>query len=140
LKSTRDELKKLAASRLQEAKVLWEAGLFDGAYYLAGLCVECALKACIAKKTQRYDFPDLETVRKSWIHDLEKLLGSTDLQAVHAQEIKVSVLFAQNWTIVKEWKVEDRYKLGRTKQAARDLYQAVAARRFGVLAWIKKHW
>jgi HEPN domain-containing protein len=33
--------------------VLLEAGLYAGAYYLAGYAVECALKACIAKKTAR---------------------------------------------------------------------------------------
>jgi len=37
---------------------LLRLGLFDGAYYLAGYAVECALKACIAKGTQRFEFPD----------------------------------------------------------------------------------
>jgi len=39
-----------------------QAGFFDGAYYLAGYAVECAIKACIAKGTRRYEFPDKRKV------------------------------------------------------------------------------
>jgi HEPN domain-containing protein len=48
----------MAMVRLKEANVLLRLGLSDGAYYLAGYAVECALKACIAKGTRRYEFPD----------------------------------------------------------------------------------
>jgi HEPN domain-containing protein len=48
---TRKDLQKLAAIRLKEAKLLLAANAPDGAYYLAGYAVECALKACIAKAT-----------------------------------------------------------------------------------------
>ena len=42
------EFRELATLRLAEAKALLDAGLPDGAYYLAGYAVECGLKACIA--------------------------------------------------------------------------------------------
>ena len=45
----------------------------DGAYYLAGYAIECALKACIAKATRRYDFPDRKKVDASHTHDLREL-------------------------------------------------------------------
>lgn len=48
----RKDFQDLAMVRVREAEMLLAAGLFDGAYYLAGLAVECALKACIAKATQ----------------------------------------------------------------------------------------
>jgi HEPN domain-containing protein len=41
----RRDFQELALVRLNEAKVLLDAGHFDGAYYLAGYAVECALKA-----------------------------------------------------------------------------------------------
>jgi len=54
----RKDLQELSRVRLKEATALMQAGFFDGAYYLAGYAVECAIKACIAKGTRRYEFPD----------------------------------------------------------------------------------
>lgn len=45
----RSDFQDLAQIRLAEAAALLQAERFDGAYYLAGYAVECALKACIAK-------------------------------------------------------------------------------------------
>ena len=54
----RKDLQTLSRVRLKEATSLLNLGFYDGAYYLAGYAVECALKACIAKGTRRYEFPD----------------------------------------------------------------------------------
>jgi HEPN domain-containing protein len=54
----RRDLQELSKVRLKEAKALLDLGLYDGAYYLAGYAVECALKAGIAKETRRHQFPD----------------------------------------------------------------------------------
>ena len=59
----RKDFQELSRVRLKEATALLRLGLFDGAYYLAGYSVECALKACIAKGTQRFEFPRWEGVR-----------------------------------------------------------------------------
>lgn len=65
----------LAQIRLQEAQALLKAGLPDGAYYLAGYSIECALKACIAKSTRRYDFPpDKKTIDAIYVHNLKGLM------------------------------------------------------------------
>lgn len=66
----RKDLQSLARTRLAEAKILLDAGRSDGAYYLAGYAVECALKACIARGTQRHEFPDKKTVDASHTHNL----------------------------------------------------------------------
>jgi HEPN domain-containing protein len=66
----RTDLQEIAEIRLRESKALLAAGLFDGTYYLAGYAVECALKACIAKRTQEHDFPDKKLVNDSHTHDL----------------------------------------------------------------------
>jgi hypothetical protein len=65
----RKDLRALSRVRLSEARALLKAELPDGAYYLAGYAVECALKACIAKETQRYEFPDKKRVNSSHTHD-----------------------------------------------------------------------
>jgi hypothetical protein len=75
----RIDFQQIAEIRLQESKALLAAGFPEGAYYLAGYAVECALKACIAKRTQQYDFPDKKLVDKSYTHDVEKLLDAAGL-------------------------------------------------------------
>lgn len=52
---------------------------YDGAYYLAGYVVECALKACIAKGTRRFDFPP-RAVQDIYTHDLARLLRQAGLE------------------------------------------------------------
>ena len=54
----RADLQKLSNTRIREAKALFAAGEYSGAYYLAGYAVECALKACFAKNVKQYDFPE----------------------------------------------------------------------------------
>jgi hypothetical protein len=70
----RKDLQSLARTRLAEAKTLSGAGRPDGAYYPAGYSIECALKACIAKGTQRHEFPDKKSVDASYTHNLRDLI------------------------------------------------------------------
>ena len=58
-KLTRVNLQELAHLRLAEARLLLDGKSFAGAYYLTGLALECALKACIARSCEQYDFPEL---------------------------------------------------------------------------------
>src|SRR5205807_5441492 len=57
IEMNRADFHKLTEIRMREAKVLLDRKCDEGAYYLAGYAVECALKACIAKKTLAHDFP-----------------------------------------------------------------------------------
>lgn len=52
----RRDLKNLALTRLKEVEVLLKNRQYSGADYLSGYVIECALKACIAKQTQGFDF------------------------------------------------------------------------------------
>ena len=47
------EFQQLAEVRVREAEALLAVGLWDGAYYLAGYAVECALKACILRLVEQ---------------------------------------------------------------------------------------
>jgi len=85
-KLTRNDLQELARLRLVEARLLLEGGSFAGAYYLTGLALECALKACIARSSAQYDFPELRRVQDSCNHDLNKLLGTAGLNEENAQK------------------------------------------------------
>lgn len=53
----RSSFQQLAKMRARDAQVLIRNRRYNAAYYLLGISVECALKACIAKKTGKYDFP-----------------------------------------------------------------------------------
>src|ERR1019366_8510670 len=49
----RSDLHQLTEARVRESQALLAAGEAAGAYYVAGYAVDCALKACIAKQTDR---------------------------------------------------------------------------------------
>ncbi|MGI0036622.1 MAG: DNA-binding protein, partial [Nitrososphaera sp.] len=60
----------LAKRHLQDAKCSVKSRRPGGAYYLSGLAVECALKACIAKNTRKYDSPPApKFVQRIYTHD-----------------------------------------------------------------------
>ncbi len=136
----RDDLRALTRQRLREARALLEANLPGGAYYLAGYAVECAVKACIAAKTRRYEFPNKGKVLESYTHDLSKLVRTAGLQAALDQEAQLHPAFAVNWATVKDWTEESRYDPSINMQKARDLYQAITMRRVGVIRWLRQHW
>jgi HEPN domain-containing protein len=134
----RGDFQQLAKVRLHEAKLLLSSGAPDGAYYLAGYAIECALKACIARKTKRYDFADKKTVLDSHTHDFKELLGPAGLKQDHAI-LMLQPAFAENWKTVTEWKADSRYA-NHSIQKAQVLLDAITDRRVGVLQWIKQYW
>src|SRR5690349_4329055 len=107
----RKDFQKLARQRLQDANVLLRAGCSSGAYYLTGYAVECALKACIAKKTLRCEFPDKELAGKCHTHELTELLATAGLKLQYDKDIKIDPRLEANWAMAKDWKVTTRYSL-----------------------------
>jgi hypothetical protein len=135
----RSDFIKLTKIRLQEAKTLLKAGRFEGAYYLCGYAIECALKACIAKQTRRYDFPDKDNVNRSYTHKLGVLVTLAGLGQELDTTLESDALFGANWALVERWSENSRYQF-RSEQEARDLYAATAKPEHGVLKWISRHW
>ena len=125
----RADFKRLSIVRLREARSLLRAGHYDGAYYLAGYVVECAIKACIARDTKRYDFPDKNRANASWNHNLAALALTARLDV--QQEIKSDPQFGSNWATVKDWTEESRYRKNDSAQA-REIIAAITDRRWGV--------
>jgi len=134
----RKDFKTLADLRVEEARVLLSKGKIQGAYYLCGYAIECGLKACIAKKTKRFQFPPkAEEVREIYSHKLEKLLEAADLKDQRDRELRSNPSFAANWNTVKDSTEESRYKT--TGLNGKDIYNAVTGSN-GVLPWIKQRW
>jgi HEPN domain-containing protein len=135
----RGDFQRLTEVRLADAQLLLENGQYDGAYYVAGYAIECALKACIAKQTNQYDFPQLKTVRDSYTHDLSSLLRLAGLERELDLRAAGDLLFAQNWTFLKDWSEESRYASS-TEANAASLFAAIADSEHGVLPWLRTHW
>ena len=129
----------IAELRLRESKALLAAGFPEGAYYLAGYAVECALKACIAKRTQEHDFPERES-KDYYKHDLKELLNFSKLKDDLALSVQTNPAMKTNWTIILNWSETSRYEKKKTVQEATALLKAIEDREGGLLAWIMLRW
>ncbi len=136
----KNDLEALVGIRVIEAKVLLENHNYQGAYYLLGYALECAIKACIAKQVQQYDFPNKDLAQKSHQHKLTDLVGVAGLKQRLKKQEQADSSFQLNWAVAKDWAVESRYEKSIEKTKAHDLYEAVTDEHSGVLVWLKKYW
>jgi hypothetical protein len=118
----RGDFQELAEDHLRHAKALLDAELYSGAYYMCGYAIECALKACIARRTNQFDFPDKRFANSVWTHDL------AECDALRGK-----------WQTVDYWSEDSRYE-PRAQKAAADLFSAVADPDHGMLACLKRFW
>jgi hypothetical protein len=106
-----DELKKIAAARLQDAKALLKKHRHDGSVYLCGYAVEIALKAAIVVTEGREGFPEdsaefesmkLEALK---IHDRDKLLIRSGCETI------IRHGFMPDWSnLTQHWNPQSRYR------------------------------
>ena len=97
------------------------------------------MKACIARKTQRFDFPDKSRVMQSYTHSPRELLRLTGLSDELESAKKQSGKFAGAWDEVCKWTEESRYSTW-TKSDAEQIIDAIVRGKDGVLTWIKHYW
>lgn len=135
----RNDLQKMSRVRLQEARSLFTLRLYSGAHYLAGYSVECALKACIARATQRHEFPDRERVRKSYVHKPGELMEVANLAADFQIARQANPRLHASWNVVNNWSEQSRYTIW-DRADADAMIKAVGQARDGVLSWIKLRW
>jgi hypothetical protein len=134
---TKADFQKLADMRIREAKILLDAGEFDGAFYLAGYAVECALKACIIRRQIPPDsWPEKKFMEKCYSHKLEDLLILADLKAT----LNTAGPVSGNWGLVSAWTEQSRYEIGKTTSEATQLYDSITDANVGVLQWLKTYW
>jgi hypothetical protein len=135
----RADFQQLAELRIREAQALLAAGLPSGAYYLAGYSVECALKACIAKRTQLHDFPEKKLVNDSHTHDLGKLLQLAELKTELDTVLDADPEMRSNLETVQDWSETTRYQR-KTPADAIALLTAIEDQEGGLLPWIRLRW
>jgi hypothetical protein len=136
----REKLQVLAQNRIEEAGVLLQSRYWTGAYYLAGLGVECALKACLAKAVQKYDFPDKSFINSAYTHKLKDLTKlDAGLWSQLDNEMRYDGRLESNWITVFQW--DDGKRYGVTDQSeASSLYAAVTEPVCGVMDWLRRRW
>jgi hypothetical protein len=130
----------LARLRLKEAKILLTAKCYEGAYYLGGYVIECGMKACIAKRTERHSYPPpRKFIEQCYTHNITELLKAANLEAHLATDISMDSQLRSYWATVKDWSEQSRYDR-KNEPEARDLLVAVSDPKHGVLKWLKSHW
>lgn len=98
------------------------------------------MKACIAKKTAKYDFPDKQKAIDCYTHDLTKLVNHAELSQDFRTQSMADAKFDAYWAVVKDWSEADRYDRTITVKDAADLYKAITANKSGVMRWVRQHW
>jgi HEPN domain-containing protein len=135
----RVDFQELAEMRIRESKALLAAGFPDGAYYLAGYAIECALKACIAKRTREHDFPEKKLVNDSHTHDLGKLLQLAELKSELDAVVQDDPFMRSILETIQDWSETSRYEK-KTVQDAKALLAAIEDREGGLLPWMRLRW
>jgi len=136
-------LQNLSAVRLREAEVLFDAGLYDGAFYLCGYVVELALKACVCKHLGVSEYPENEPNLKPFFrtHDFRSLELIAGLRSNIAAKRAASFQFDANWALATSWRSEDRYLLNsKSESEAHDMLEALRNVQEGVLTWLSQQW
>ncbi|MDQ6433315.1 hypothetical protein RB623_04540 [Mesorhizobium sp. LHD-90] len=138
---TREEWKARSRAFERSAATLLANAHYDMAYHLAGIAVECALKARIAALFRSNDLPDKNLVDDIYRngHNLAALAKLAGLGIDLAAQEAVSIAFRENWATVRAWSINSRY-VASTQQEATNMMNAVARRGTGVLPWIRHRW
>ena len=140
------EFKRLTQMRLKEANILCDNRMYDGSCYLAGYCIELALKAAICKRMGTPDFFESirpESARAFKIHNLEELVTLAGLRSQFNAQFNTNVLFRDNWSFIKtsiNWSEQLRYQRGKNQLENQTMLIALTDLQNGILPWIKKHW
>lgn len=147
---TRINLQELAESRLNEAKLLAQHQLFDGAVYLAGYALELAFKARICRVLNA-DYPTEGPYSSFKTHSYSTLLKLAGLEKTLDQQKLNDAAFSSNWSILigtsgtggtEGWSETWRYRtLGSVNavDAGRFLL-ALEDTHSGILTWLKTLW
>jgi AbiV family abortive infection protein len=136
----RNILQTLAESRLEEARILLANNQWTGAYYLTGLAVECALKACLARAVKEHDYPDKNFVNGMYQHNLQNLVALDAALLANLQtDMVLDSRLEANWKTVKDRNNEKRYDVI-NEQEAKGLYDAITETGSGVMLWIRGRW
>jgi HEPN domain len=152
-----EKIKELAVERLDEARILYENGKYDGSFYLAGYSVELMLKAKICERmgipnlfdevnsnqnldaSERRGLDEIKKVVKT--HNLFTLLIFSGLKVKIDEEKALNEIFSSGCALLfSKWNEKIRYKvIGHiTSQEARIMIQFLTMEN-NLLTWIEQN-
>lgn len=148
----RIEFQELAVLRLKEANILLSQNYPDGAFYLAGYAVECALKSAICRILNIDDFFDMysskvhgakvkdDVVQKFRTHDYGTLLVLSGLYFKLESDLLRDSLLEHSWSTIQlhAWSEQYRYQVA-ARKAVTEVADFIKSVNY-LLQWIKKHW
>jgi len=144
-----DEIKKLAYLRLDEAKILCDAGKYNGAFYLAGYSVELMLKAKVCehlgigdlfagKECKVAGIGDIKNAVQT--HDIGILLIFSGLRGRLADMSKDGIVMESYGLLLGVWSEKVRYQfVEQDAHKVKRLIELLSDKEKGLLAWIKKN-
>ena len=148
----RSDFQELALLRLIEAQTLLAQNLPDGAFYLAGYAVECALKAAICKTLDIDDFFEIysskthaakvkdDIVQKFKTHDYGTLLVLSGLYYKLDAGLRADKDLNDSWSIVQSQAWSEQYRYETIKRKSEDdVVDFITAVNY-FLSWISQHW
>ena len=148
----RTEFQELTVLRLNEATTLLAHNYPNGAFYLAGYAVECALKSAICRTLNIDDFfePNTtkshsakvkeEVLQKFRTHDYGTLLALSGLYYKLNAALQTDSLLDDSWSTIQSqaWSEQYRYEVNAKKTVA-DVAVFIDSVKY-LLQWIKQHW
>jgi hypothetical protein len=148
-----EEIRKLAAQRLEEAKILYQNGKYDGAFYLAGYSVELTLKAKICDKLgipNLFDESNVDVnsikgigeIRKTLkTHNLFTLLIFSGLKVKFDNDKAKSIDLAKaNSLLFNAWDENARYRpCGHMLEKDVEKLITLLSGQNGILTWIEQN-
>ena len=103
--------------------------------------MECAIKACLSKQMLQHNIPEKKFILDIYTHDLQKLIRFDDELSASFNDRKqlADNDFITNWSIVKDWSEQSRYKTYNENEA-KELIEAITKEEGGILPWIQQYW
>ncbi len=140
------DLKKITKSRLKSVKILIPSGDYEGAVYMMGYVLECALKALICKRLNLSKYPDEkgEIAKFFKTHKFDPLLILSGLSNTFS--LNGDLAKAQNWSDFTKYYPDDwpimRYENHSNwdEVMVKAMYTNLIDSKHGILTVIKKRW
>ncbi|AEI49965.1 hypothetical protein [Runella slithyformis] len=147
------EIRNLAKQRFQEAAILYQNGMWDGAFYLAGYTVELVLKAKICERLgipNLFDEKDISANSIKGISEIRKTLKTHNLFILlifSGLKVKFDNDKATNKDLAKAnsllfnaWDENARYKpCGHMKDKDVEKLISLLSQSNGILTWIEEN-
>jgi HEPN domain-containing protein len=134
---TASDWARIARENVRDAQELANSRGWRNAYMLAGLAVECALKARIMRHLGLNRWPSLKERRELYSHDLGKLAELAGLRPILEEAVARSEPLGAAWMVAKDFAINRRYPSGRPfpVRLGRDMVEAVAGQN-GLVEWL----